>query len=101
MYPALIIHRQWQSVVVFLKWSLWDNSQYAYILKYPCRNDEKEEISMDTLSKLAEIGAFGALVPEEYDGAGLNNTQFARLAEVVGESDLSLGVVMGAHQVCF
>ncbi|EFO27781.2 acyl-CoA dehydrogenase domain-containing protein [Loa loa] len=64
----------------------------------PAENDEKEEIPMDTLSKFAEIGAFGALVPEEYDGAGLNNTQLARVAEVVGESDLSLAVVMGAHQ---
>lgn len=56
---------------------------------------------MDTLSKLAEIGAFGALIPEEYNGAGLNNTQLARVGEVVGEFDLSLGVIMGAHQVCF
>lgn len=54
---------------------------------------------MDVLSKFAEIGAFGALVPEEYEGAGLSNTQMARLAEVVGASDLSLAVVMGAHQV--
>uniref|UniRef100_A0A915PXZ4 Very long-chain specific acyl-CoA dehydrogenase, mitochondrial n=1 Tax=Setaria digitata TaxID=48799 RepID=A0A915PXZ4_9BILA len=64
----------------------------------PAENDEKEEIPMDILSKFAEIGAFGALVPEEYDGAGLNNTQMARVAEIVGESDLSLAVVMGAHQ---
>uniref|UniRef100_A0A8R1XNS8 Very long-chain specific acyl-CoA dehydrogenase, mitochondrial n=1 Tax=Onchocerca volvulus TaxID=6282 RepID=A0A8R1XNS8_ONCVO len=64
----------------------------------PAENDEKEDISMDTLSKFAEIGAFGALVPEEYDGAGLNNTQFARVAEVIGASDLSLAVILGAHQ---
>ncbi|VIO93528.1 Acyl-CoA dehydrogenase, C-terminal domain containing protein [Brugia malayi] len=64
----------------------------------PAENDEKEEVPIDILSKLAEIGALGALVPEEYDGAGLNNTQFARVAEVIGESDLSLAVVMGAHQ---
>ncbi|EJW87669.1 acyl-CoA dehydrogenase domain-containing protein [Wuchereria bancrofti] len=64
----------------------------------PAENDEKEEVPIDILSKLAGIGALGALVPEEYDGAGLNNTQFARVAEVIGESDLSLAVVMGAHQ---
>ncbi|KAM3719535.1 Very long-chain specific acyl-CoA dehydrogenase [Dirofilaria immitis] len=64
----------------------------------PAENDEKEEIPMDILSKFAEIGAFGALVPEEYDGAGLNNTQLARLGEIIGESDLSLSVILGAHQ---
>ncbi|OZC11910.1 hypothetical protein X798_01091, partial [Onchocerca flexuosa] len=64
----------------------------------PADNDEKEDISMDTLSKFAQIGAFGALVPEEYNGAGLNNTQFARVAEVIGASDLSLAVILGAHQ---
>ncbi|KAI6242914.1 Acyl-CoA dehydrogenase family member 9 [Aphelenchoides fujianensis] len=32
------------------------------------------------------------------EGAGLNNTQMARLAELVGSHDLGLGVVMGAHQ---
>lgn len=56
---------------------------------------------MDTLLKFAEIGGFGALIPEEYNGAGLNNTQLACIAEVIGESDLSLAVVLGAHQVCF
>ncbi|VDN17350.1 unnamed protein product [Gongylonema pulchrum] len=64
----------------------------------PAKNDEQETIPKDVLSKLAELGAFGALVPEEFEGAGMNNTQMARLAEVVGASDLSLGVVMGAHQ---
>ncbi|KAL3994288.1 Acyl-CoA dehydrogenase C-terminal domain family protein [Acanthocheilonema viteae] len=64
----------------------------------PTENDEKEEIPMEILSKFAEIGAFGALIPEEYNGAGLNNTQLACIAEVIGESDLSLAVVLGAHQ---
>jgi very long chain acyl-CoA dehydrogenase len=51
------------------------------------------------LDKFAELGAFGAVVPEEYGGAGLNNTQLAMLAERVGANDLGLGVTMGAHQV--
>lgn len=51
------------------------------------------------LAKFAELGAFGAVVPPEYEGAGMINSQMARLAEVVGSHDLGLGVVMGAHQV--
>ena len=38
------------------------------------------------------------MVPEEYEGAGMNNTQMARLAEIVGAHDMGLGVMMGAHQ---
>lgn len=54
---------------------------------------------MDVLKQFGELGGFGALVPEEYGGAGMNNTQMARLAEVIGANDLAMGVVMGAHQV--
>lgn len=63
------------------------------------RNDEKMEIPKEVLEQFAELGAFGALVPPEYEGAGMNNSQMARLAEIVGAHDLGLGVVMGAHQV--
>lgn len=63
------------------------------------RNDEQANIAPEVLSQFAELGAFGALVPEKWNGAGLNNTQMARLAELVGASDLGLGVTMGAHQV--
>jgi len=32
----------------------------------------------------------------------MNNTQYARLVEIVGSNDLGLGIVLGAHQVgCF
>uniref|UniRef100_A0A1I7WRI3 Very long-chain specific acyl-CoA dehydrogenase, mitochondrial n=1 Tax=Heterorhabditis bacteriophora TaxID=37862 RepID=A0A1I7WRI3_HETBA len=62
------------------------------------KNDEKAEIPREVLEKFAELGAFGAVVPVEYEGAGMNNSQMARLAEVVGAHDLGLGVVMGAHQ---
>ncbi|VDD87618.1 unnamed protein product [Enterobius vermicularis] len=64
----------------------------------PVKNDENAEIPMDVLKQFGELGGFGALVPEEYGGAGMNNTQMARLAEVIGANDLAMGVVMGAHQ---
>ncbi|CEF67376.1 Acyl-CoA oxidase/dehydrogenase, central domain and Acyl-CoA dehydrogenase/oxidase C-terminal domain and Acyl-CoA dehydrogenase/oxidase, N-terminal and middle domain and Acyl-CoA dehydrogenase/oxidase, N-terminal domain-containing protein [Strongyloides ratti] len=61
-------------------------------------NDAKGEIPRKQLDEFAELGAFGVLVPEEYGGAGMNNTQMGRLAELVGSYDLALGVIMGAHQ---
>lgn len=62
------------------------------------KNDSTGEQPMEMLEKFGELGAFGALVPVEFGGAGLNNSQMARLAEIVGGHDLGLGVTMGAHQ---
>ncbi|VDM65877.1 unnamed protein product [Strongylus vulgaris] len=59
------------------------------------------EIPMEVLKQFAELGAFGALVPPEYEGVGMNNSQMAKMAEIVGSHDLALGVIMGAHQVGF
>lgn len=44
------------------------------------------------------MGAFGLMVPEEFEGAGLNNTGYARAVEIVGGADLGLGILLGAHQ---
>ncbi|VDM59188.1 unnamed protein product [Angiostrongylus costaricensis] len=62
------------------------------------KNDQTMEIPKDVLVQFAALGALGAVVPPEYEGAGMNNSQMARLAEIVGAHDLALGVVMGAHQ---
>ena len=48
---------------------------------------------------LKDLGAFGLQVPTDYDGVGLNNTQYARLVEIVGSHDLGIGITLGAHQV--
>lgn len=50
---------------------------------------------------LKELGAFGLQVPTDFDGVGLNNTQYARLVEIVGSHDLGIGITLGAHQVTF
>ncbi|CAB3403799.1 unnamed protein product [Caenorhabditis bovis] len=62
------------------------------------KNDETSDIPKEVLQKFAELGTFGVLVPPELEGSGFNNTQLARVAEIVGAYDLGFGVVMGAHQ---
>lgn len=54
----------------------------------PAANDALEKIEDDTLQGLKEMGAFGLQVPVEYDGIGLNNTQYCRLVQIVGSHDL-------------
>merc|ERR1719266_1848476 len=64
----------------------------------PLLNDQLETVPENTINALREVGAFGLQVPVELDGAGLTNTQYARLTEVVGGNDLGVGIFIGAHQ---
>ena len=32
-------------------------------------------------------------------GIGLNNTQYGRMAEILGAHDMGVGITLGAHQV--
>lgn len=45
-----------------------------------------------------DLGAMAFQVPQEYGGMGANNTQYARMGEIVGAHDLGLGICLGAHQ---
>jgi len=64
----------------------------------PLKNDELETVPEETQQHLRDLGAFGLQVPEELGGVGLNNTQYARLTEIVGGNDLGVGIFIGAHQ---
>ncbi|KAM7359248.1 very long-chain specific acyl-CoA dehydrogenase, mitochondrial-like [Cochliomyia hominivorax] len=57
-----------------------------------CKTDEK------TLEHLWELGGFGAQVPQDYGGLGINNTQYGYLGQIVGYNDLGLAITLGAHQ---
>jgi len=45
---------------------------------------EKDRIPDDILEEMKEMGLFGLGVPEEYGGAGLNITQYARTIQCIG-----------------
>ncbi|XP_071798601.1 very long-chain specific acyl-CoA dehydrogenase, mitochondrial-like [Asterias amurensis] len=62
------------------------------------KNDSLEKVEDHTMQGLREMGAFGLQVPQDHSGLGLTNTQYARMVEVVGEYDLAVGIVLGAHQ---
>lgn len=64
----------------------------------PVKNDSTASIDQATLDALWELGAFGLQAPEKYGGLALNNTQYGRLAEIIGAHDLGLGICVGAHQ---
>merc|ERR1719427_877868 len=64
----------------------------------PMINDQQEAIQEHSMQGMKDMGAFGLQVPAELDGIGLNNTQYARVVEVVGKYDLGLAICIGAHQ---
>lgn len=54
----------------------------------PAKNDELEKVEDKSIAACWELGAFALQVPQEFGGLGLNNTQYARMVEVIGKSDL-------------
>lgn len=62
------------------------------------KNDDDAQLDPKTADALWELGAFGIQVPPDFGGLGFNNTQYARMCEIVGANDLGLGIVIGAHQ---
>ncbi|XP_048853809.1 very long-chain specific acyl-CoA dehydrogenase, mitochondrial-like [Brienomyrus brachyistius] len=64
----------------------------------PVKNETLEMVEENTMAGLKEMGAFGLQVPADLGGLGLNNTQYARLVEIVGMHDLGVGITLGAHQ---
>ncbi|CAL8072102.1 unnamed protein product [Calicophoron daubneyi] len=60
--------------------------------------DENENFDESLLPSLAELGVHGLQAPVEFNGAGLNNTEYARMVSVVSARDLSLATHLGAHQ---
>jgi len=64
----------------------------------PLLNDQTCDVPDDVLQGLKDMGIMGLLVPEEFEGLGLNNTQYARLSEIMGRNDLGMAIVIGAHQ---
>ncbi|XP_058805897.1 very long-chain specific acyl-CoA dehydrogenase, mitochondrial-like [Phymastichus coffea] len=64
----------------------------------PFKNDETSSIDEKTQKALWELGAFALQVSQTHGGLGLNNTQYARLVEIVGHNDLGVSITLGAHQ---
>lgn len=46
--------------------------------------EQKEELPLDLIRKMGELGFFGAIVPEEYGGIGLDYWGYAALLEELG-----------------
>ena len=52
----------------------------------------------EVIRGLAELGAFGMTIPEEYGGYGFSASAYCRVTEEIGRTDASLGILIGGHQ---
>ena len=64
----------------------------------PLENDLTGTVKDEHVELMKEFGMMGMQVPEEYEGLGLSNTQFARMSEIGGKNDLGTSIFIGAHQ---
>lgn len=60
--------------------------------------ERDDQIRDEDIAALAEIGAFGMKIPEEYGGLGLSTAYYGRALMLVGSVHPSLGALLSAHQ---
>ncbi len=59
--------------------------------------DEDEEIPMDIIRKIGELGLLGACFPIEYGGSGFGEFGYCLVQEEIGRACLSTATMIGAH----
>src|SRR5574341_135075 len=59
--------------------------------------DARHEFPWEIVRKLGPLGFLGALVPEEYGGAGLDYVSYALIVEELNRGDASVGITMWGH----
>ena len=64
----------------------------------PARFDRELSIPKDVIRGLADLGAFGMIIPEAYGGYGFSASAYCRVTEEIGRTDASLGILIGGHQ---
>jgi butyryl-CoA dehydrogenase len=60
-------------------------------------NDRNHHFDLDLVAKLAEQGYLGAIVPQEYGGAGLDYLTYGLIVEEVGRGDSSMRTVVSVQ----
>ncbi len=67
------------------------------------QRDEKEEFPHDAVKKMAELGFMGMMVPEQWEGAGLDTISYVLAMIEISKADASAGVIMSVNNslVCW
>ena len=63
------------------------------------RYDNEDIYPQDLVDKMADMGLFGIMIPEEYGGLGLDYTTFATIFEELSKGWMSLTGPIGTHHI--
>ena len=63
------------------------------------RLDREDEVPLDLIDKMKQLGLFGITVPEEYGGMSLDYTTFAMIFEEISKGFMSLSGAIGTHHI--
>ena len=64
------------------------------------RFEHADEYPEKLVADLREMGLFGATIPEEYGGLGLDTVTYARIVEELSAGWMSLSGVVNTHLIC-
>jgi len=59
--------------------------------------DEAQTFPLAVIKKLGQLGYMGAVIPEEYGGAGLGYVEYSIIIEELSRVDGSVGIILAAH----
>ncbi len=68
-----------------------------YIKPFVMKWDEAQEFPLNIFKKMGELGLMGALVPEEYGGAGLGYFEYKEIIVEISKVCGSIGLSLAAH----
>ncbi|MCY3996067.1 MAG: acyl-CoA dehydrogenase family protein [Rhodobacter sp.] len=63
------------------------------------RLEHADEYPKDMADQMAEMGLFGATIPAEYGGLGLNATTYAKVVEKIAGTWMSLSGIINSHLI--
>jgi alkylation response protein AidB-like acyl-CoA dehydrogenase len=69
----------------------------AEITPYSAAWDRAEQYDNDIVGKLGQLGFLGMLIPEQYDGLGLDTRTYLVALEEIAAADASVAVLMSVH----
>lgn len=79
-----------------LKKTLRDFAQ-AEIAPGAAERDEKKQFPHELIPKMAQLGLFGIMIPEEYGGAGLDALSIAITIEEIARVDGAMALIVASH----
>jgi alkylation response protein AidB-like acyl-CoA dehydrogenase len=68
-----------------------------HVAPYAAGWDSEKRYPAEVMKKLGELGFLGMLIPEQYDGLGLDSLTYLLAVEEIAAADASVAVTMAVH----